>query len=308
MERGGFPAGIDHHGGSGENHICAGLNGIFHQRFIVPAVRAEAPYGDAGGERFFQSLPAFVMRPCPQAFRGGGGKQKGDIQVFRPDDAAQAGEDRFPFSRGFCAQLNRGSARGSGYVRKQIGNPLGELRQREIFDLLKTIDMKPGQKNLRIAYPFRKTVAAQRVTKVLKAGGKAPAFRGGPDMVRFKPERGLQAGIVPAMMEGKTVKARERVEMHELIIELDFRIFRIAGDHTGDAGRDDRCPETAQDTEPLVALLDIKASEVFIAGDGLPDAFRTEMRGAEGDPFGAELRICAHQRHKVPRQCGCPPR
>ena len=63
--------------------------------------------------------------------------------------------------------------------------------------------------------------------------------------------------------------------------------------------RDSRRVKAVQNADPLVALLDVEAAQVFIAPDGIPDALIAQMCFTEVDPLGGKFRIFVQKRKKV---------
>ena len=62
------------------------------------------------------------------------------------------------------------------------------------------------------------------------------------------------------------------IKIDEFVIGLDALILADGRDHPLDLAGDPGRTEVAQDADTLVAFLDIEIAQIFIAGDGFPDA------------------------------------
>ena len=177
------------------------------------------------------------------------------------------------------------------------------LRRGELPELGEWEHLEPDQQRLRrgrtdgLAVQLCKSAAEFR-----KGRGEAPALLLGPDMVRLKAQSGLEAGVVAWAGEFDFVEPGERVKAHEFTVDANSGIAGFPRNDPRDGAHDRRGGEGDENADPLVPLLHIKASEVFIAFDGVPDALPLQLGIVQVDPLGRKLRAVFQQRHEVSRQ------
>ena len=92
----------------------------------------------------------------------------------------------------------------------------------------------------------------------MEIGVEGAPFRFFPDIVAFLAQMGQQAGIVPGVAELDAVQVGSLVKIHEFVVSLNSRLIgqgrHDALDGAGNSGR----AEVPQDTDPLVALLNVE--------------------------------------------------
>ena len=111
-----------------------------------------------------------------------------------------------------------------------------------------------------------------------------------------------KTGIAALPVEADTVKPRQRVKMHEFIINLNLRVIGIFWNQPCDVPRNERSAVAHQYACPLIPFLNIKSPEILIALNRIADSFITEMGFAEPDPFHGKFRIYFQKRHEIPCQ------
>ena len=131
-------------------------------------------------------------------------------------------------------------------------------------------------------------------------GREAAPLLIGPDVFRLKAQGRLKFGITAPVAEVDPVEAGERVEVHKLIIDLHFMIFGPAWDHAPDMGGDAGRVVAEQHAEPLVALLNVKPAQKFIAFHRVADAFFAQVGITEADPLGGKFTCRFQQGHEIP--------
>ena len=166
--------------------------------------------------------------------------------------------------------------------------------------LVEGVDLQPDQKG--VSGGGHQVHTAKLIKGLLEEGEpgeKAAAFLIGPDMVRFKAHGGLELGKAAGLREVHAVEPGELVKLEELIVALDLRLLAVDGEETDHIAGDGGGLIAFEDADPLVALLDIKAAQVLIAADGVPDPFVAQMGGAQADPLLGKFRVCGKEGHEI---------
>ena len=102
-----------------------------------------------------------------------------------------------------------------------------------------------------------------------------------PDLLGLFAHGGLQFAVSALLQDLQLIHAAQRVKIHEVIVSTDYRVVHKFGHNPGDVGGDGRRVKVLHDADPLVALLDIEAAQIFVAADGVADAL-LHMCLAEG--------------------------
>ena len=87
--------------------------------------------------------------------------------------------------------------------------------------------------------------------------------------------------------------------MEKFIVALDLGVLTVDRQEADHVAGDGGGLVAFQDADPLVALLDIKAAQVLIAADGVPNPFVTQMGGTQADPLLGKFRVCGKEGHEI---------
>ena len=104
----------------------------------------------------------------------------------------------------------------------------------------------------------------------------------------------------PAMGEPQVVEGGAAVKVEKFIINGNLLVALVPlGNQPGDPGFDGNGAQVFENADPLVALLNKVAIEIFIDLDGLPDAL-ADVGFIELAPLCAKLRVLGQKGHEIP--------
>ena len=177
-----------------------------------------------------------------------------------------------------------------------------ELRKGDVLQGIEGVDLEPHQKGIRRRGV--QSVTAQLAEGLLEkeeAGKEAAPLFLRPGVVRLKAQGGLELGKAAGLAEGEAVELRELIELQEFIVALDLRVLTVDGNEADHIAGDGGGAVAFQHADPFVALLYIKPAQVFVAADGIPDAFVSQMGRTQPHPLGGKFAVLREEGHKV---CG----
>ena len=182
-------------------------------------------------------------------------------------------------------------------VLPQGGHGFFQLRSGQLAQILERIELQPQQQRLlRQDIQLPGIHRCQSLPEILKTGVKGTPLLLGPFHIRLLAQQGQELSVILGPPEIDGVEARCLEEVQKFIIGLDPGLLGLHRqyplDYCGNPGR----AEIAQHTHPLVALLDIEITQVFIAGNGVADALGSQVGFAKSNPFGCKFRFCIQQR------------
>ena len=286
---------MGHLGHGGEYHLGALLHRLLQKALhllggVALIVAAE---GDLIAHDGFQVFLSLFVAQAPAAGRWSEGMDKGHIHMVRQGEKAQeAGLGVLHL--GF--HLHR-RFRNADNVLPKGGHGFFQLRSGQVAQILKGIELQPQQQGLlRQDIQLPGIHRRQSLPEILIAGVKGAPLLLGPFYIRLLAQQGQELSVIlgPAELDG--VDARYLEEVQKLIIGLDSGLLGLHRqhplDHRGNPGR----AKIAQHAHPLVALLDIEIAQVFIAGNGVPDALGPQVGITKSNPFGCEFRFHIQQR------------
>ena len=120
----------------------------------------------------------------------------------------------------------------------------------------------------------------------------------GPALLRRFAYQGLELCIAARTAELQSIDLRQLIKIQKLIIDPVLQLIGAGRHQTGDRAGDLDCAIIFQHRDPLIALLHIKAVEIFKRNDGGVDAL-FQVGIAQMAPFGCKLRVLIQQGHKV---------
>ena len=145
------------------------------------------------------------------------------------------------------------------HVLPQGGDALFQLCGGQLPQVVKRVQIQPQQQRfLGKDFLRRHLQSAESVPEIVEIGVEGAPFRFFPDIVTFLAQMGQQAGIVPGVAELDAVQVGSLVKIHEFVVSLNSRLIgqgrHDALDGAGNSGR----AEVPQDTDPLVAFLNVE--------------------------------------------------
>ena len=189
---------------------------------------------------------------------------------------------------------------------RRDGGEIGpDLRRRAVLQAVVAEDLQIAQQGLvpgQLRAQLRVPEAAAKARHVGEKGALPVLV---PDAAVLAAQQLEQGGIAPRRAEDDVLDLRDAVEIEELIIGEDLRLFASRGEQAADLRAHRERAEIAQDRDALVALHDKETVEILDHKDGLADTL-LQMGGGQRRPLGGKLARLLQQREEGGGE-GIPP-
>ena len=244
-------------------------------------------------------LAAQLMAVGPAGDGGGFVVDKGCLQLFGRGFRQYLGEDALVlFLR---RQLYRDGQLLllEAYLLPHLGKLFFQLRPILALELPKAVDFDIGEH--RVSHgggQLTAPVGLIGLTEVIVGCGKVPALLLGPGVAGALAHQPLNGCITARLGKLQDIEPAGLVEFGEFIVQLHL-LGAVSFRHDAcNLSGDGYSVKEFQHTDPLVPLLHIKAVEVFIGLDRIPDAL-LQVGLAEAFPLEAKLTLGIQKGHKA---------
>jgi hypothetical protein len=120
-----------------------------------------------------------------------------------------------------------------------------------------------------------------------------------PDLIQALSHTLCQLLVAALLGKSYLIKRANAVKLEELIIYPGIQVIRPLGNHPGNVSENAGDTHISGNGYPLVALLHIKASAIFINLDGIPDPL-LKLGIIEVGPLQCKFTVLLKYRHKIP--------
>ena len=121
-------------------------------------------------------------------------------------------------------------------------------------------------------------------------------------MIRLISQGRLQFRETAKPRKLELIQLCQRIRVHELVIALDLCRGCVDGKNANHISRNGGGLKVFHDTDPLIAFLNIEPPKIFIAADGIADAFFPQVSLTQLSPFPTKLTMLIQQRHEIGRE------
>ena len=265
----------------------------------------EAAHGlDPVAQRLLHGEPPLLVRPGPERAVRVLVVQEGDLQIVqrRVDDALDQTARRL----GGVGHQHGALVPGLTQELRRDGGKIGfDLRGRAVLQAVVAEDLQIAQQGLVLGQLRAQVRVPEAAAKARHVGEKAALPVLVPDAPVLAAQQLEQGGIAPRRAEDDVLDLRDAVEIEELIVGEDLRLFAPRGEQAADLRAHRERAEVAQDRHALVTLHDKEAVEILDNEDGLAYAL-LQMGGGQRRPLGGKLARLLQKREEGGGE-GIPP-
>ena len=245
-----------------------------------------------------QVFAALLVTGDPGAGGRGHLMHEGHMEVVRQGDPGeQAGSRAF---LGLGLHLDALLAHGDHVLPQPRQGPL-QLRGRQAAQVLIGIQLQPQEQCLLGQDVLALDILLiEGIPEIVEIGIEGVLLDVGPGLVLPLAQMGKELCIVAGAAELDRIEPGDLEKVQEFVVGPDPGLLTGLGQDPLHIAGDPGGSKMAQDTDPLVALLDIEDAQIFKDLDRVPDARFAQMGVTEIDPLISEFGILVQQRQEIP--------